>query len=87
MKLSKYEKKTLTCSMVIGALLGIFGAYFVIAFAGEMSLQRTETPSYLQTSIEAFIVFVIALFVAVATLGVLPIAVRRARAGSKASEI
>ena len=87
MKLSTHEKQTLAGPLVVGALLGVFGAYFVFAFASEMSIQGTEAPSYLQTAIEAFVVFVIAVLGAVAALGVLPIAVRRARAGSKASEI
>lgn len=80
MKLSTQEKQILAGPVVVGTLLGAFGAYAVFAFASEMSLQATEAPNRFQTAIEASVVFLAAVLGTVAVLGVLPIAVRRIRA-------
>ena len=68
-------------------LLGAFGAYAVFAFASELSLQGTDAPNCLQTVLETFVVFLIAVLGTVAVLGVLPIAVRRQRAKNGTSDV
>lgn len=80
MKLSSHEKQILAGSLVIGMLLGAFGAYAVFAFASESVLQGTDASNRVRTAVEAFVVFWSAVFGTFAVLGVLPIAVRRMRA-------
>jgi hypothetical protein len=87
MKLSSHEKQTLAGPLVVGTLLGAFGAYAVFAFASELSLQGAEAPNGLRTALEAAVVFVMAVLGTVGVLGVLPIAVRRIRAKTGASDV
>jgi hypothetical protein len=87
MKLSTHEKQILAGPLVVGVLLGAFGAYAVFAFASELLLQSTDAPNRLRTAVEASVVFLAAVFGTVVVLGVLPIAVRRMRAKKGASDV
>jgi hypothetical protein len=87
MKLSTHEKQILAGPLVVGMLLGVFGAYAVFAFASELSLQGTDAPDSLRTAVEASVVFLAAVLGTVAVLGVLPIAVRRLLAKKGAGDV
>ena len=87
MNLSTHEKQILAGPLVVGMLLGAFGAYAVFAFASELSLDGTDAPNRLRTAVEASVVFLTAVLGTVAVLGVLPIAVRRIRAKKGASDV
>ena len=87
MNLSTHEKQILAGPLVVGMLLGAFGAYAVFAFASELSLDGTDAPNRLRTDVEASVVFLTAVLGTVAVLGVLPIAVRRIRAKKGASDV
>ena len=68
MKLSTHEKQILAGPLVVGMLVGAFGAYTVFAFASELSLQGTEAPNRLRTAVEASVVFLASVLGTVAVL-------------------